>query len=151
MVPSPPALETAAASSASASPPIPADTIGYSIPNKSVSRVLNICLTLPAPPLARVGLDKFENGSIRIVEACEQRVAIAGSNRHRLREEGDALVLQALIFIAQALGEKRDARDTEMVELRVGLGVVARLFPFDEIEPRRMRIVTEDEERGASV
>src|ERR1035437_8802210 len=41
-VPSPPAPETAPASSASDTPPIAAETIGYSIPNSSVIPVLNI-------------------------------------------------------------------------------------------------------------
>src|SRR5690348_12222487 len=97
--------------------------------------------------LPRAGLDQLEDGAVGIVKAGEQGLACASPNHHRLRNEADTFCLESLILLAQALSKKRDARDAEVIEASVWFLVVARLFPFDEIEPRRMRIVAEGHDR----
>src|SRR5579864_5987665 len=94
-------------------------------------------------------LDKLENRAVRIVEACEQRITHGSVQHHRLRDEFHTLRLQFLISGAEVSGAECDARDAEMVQLRVGFPSARRTFPFDQIDSRRAGIVADEQKGGA--
>ena len=103
-------------------------------------------LTLLADPrrLSVEGFDQFQNCSVRIFEAEEFRSTfVAESNYHRIGNEIDASHLQSLIFLVEILGEKRDAGDACVVQVRIWLALRPWLLPFDQVEPSRTRVVTQ--------
>src|ERR1700730_2379005 len=94
-------------------------------------------------------LDKLENRAVRIIEAREQRITHRSVQHHRLRDEFHTLRLQFLISCAEVSGPERDARDAEMVQLRVGFPSARRTLPLDQIDSRRAGIIADEQKRGA--
>src|SRR5579883_2660020 len=100
-------------------------------------------------------LDQLEERAVRILEAEELRAgsALAELHRDRLRHHVDALGLQPLILFIDVLGEQGYTGGAGMVQMGIRTAFGGRLFPFDQIDPGRARIVAEREQRrpGAAV
>jgi hypothetical protein len=104
----------------------------------------------PCQTLFIEGFDQFEKGAVRILEAKEPGAGFsAGAHLYRLRDHFHAGRLEPGIFLVEVLGEKRDAGDPGMVKVRIWGAFGVRLFPLDQVDPRRARIVAEREQGGA--